>query len=81
MLELIPFGLNGSVFQDDNSADVAQVLQLMRHENSGFSAQILVDAFLEHVLAHMGVHGAQGIIQKIYVCLGINGPRQIYPAI
>jgi len=50
----------------------------MRHENSGLSAQILIDAFLEHVLAYVGVYGAQRIIQEIYVGFGVNGPRQVY---
>jgi len=67
-----------AIFQNDNSANVAQILQLVRHENSGLSAQILVDAFLEHVLAYVGVYGAQRIIQKIYVGLGVNSPRQVY---
>ena len=55
---IIPVSLDSPVLENDYPIDTWQILQLMCDENSGLSPQILHNALLEHMLAHVRIHGA-----------------------
>lgn len=58
---------NLPMWQNDNLVCSRQELQLMSDQDPSLAAQQVAEALLKQVLANMGVHGWQGIIQKVCV--------------
>ena len=54
-------------FHEDDLPAAAEELQLVRHEQHRLAAQFVADAALEDVLADLRVHGAQRVIQQVYI--------------
>jgi hypothetical protein len=71
------FHFDSAVFHDDDFVRAAQILQLVSDENADFVLEEAFDAPVVQVLAHVGVHGRQWVVQEIYVCFFVNAPGKI----
>lgn len=60
-----------------NVSDVAVAyLQLMGDEDDGLLAQMLSDGIVKDVVAHVGVQGAEGVVQDVDGAVAVEGSCQ-----
>ena len=64
---------------DDNQVGGCQVLLLVSDQDAGGSAQEPSYTVLEDVLAHMGIHSRQGVVQKVHISRLVAGACQGHP--
>lgn len=60
----------------DDIITVHQVLQLVRDEDDGLVAKLLPDAVMEDVIGHVGVEGAERVVQDVNVPVTVEGTGQ-----
>lgn len=51
-------------------------LQLVGHEDDGLVAKLLLDGVVEDVVGHVGVQGAQRVVQDVHVPVAVQGSGQ-----
>lgn len=54
-------------------------LQLVGHQDDSLPPECLPDAFLKYMLAHVRIHGRQGVVQQIKLTVGVDGTSQADP--
>ena len=79
-LQIAAGHLNPAVLKDNDLIALRQTVNVVRHKHASLASQRLLDALAEDVLADMGIHCTQRVVEKINIGIVVYSTGKSHPS-